>query len=115
MAPGALRVSTEASRITTHSNRKGKKMIATNQTRLTQKRAKLAEALRHCVNMEKSKINDFSAKWLRLSGTPVSGQTLRELCRLGCLSCKANGIIRRGPLWYTVVRTELPQQRGRTC
>ncbi len=39
---------------------------------------------------------------------PVPTGLLRELVKIGCLAATANGIVRRGKLWYTVLRETLP-------
>jgi hypothetical protein len=74
----------------------------------TLKRQRLQEILDACVRLGKSDDGEFSAKWLHESGVNVSGRQLTELCKLGCLSFRANGIDGQGLHWYRVLRSMLP-------
>jgi hypothetical protein len=71
-------------------------------------RDRLQRILDACVRVEKSEQGEFSAKWLRASGTRVSGATLRRLCDLWCLAYRANGMDGQGTRWYRVLRKTLP-------
>ncbi len=71
-------------------------------------RQRLRDALTACLQVQKSEQGEFSAKWLRDSGTPVLGKTLAELCGLGCLSFRANGMQGQGTRWYRVLRDTVP-------
>jgi hypothetical protein len=72
------------------------------------RRDRLQRALEACVRVGKSPQGEFSAKWLRYAGTPVSGPTLTQLCDVGCLAFTANGIVRPDTRWYRVLRLTLP-------
>jgi|GEM_PF-5359275 hypothetical protein len=74
----------------------------------TLKRQRLQRGLFACLRAKKSMDGEFSAKELRLAGTPVSAATLRQLCEAGCLEFRANGTKERGTRWYRVARSSLP-------
>src|SRR5262245_23873661 len=57
---------------------------------ITLRRQHMQDALNACIRVIKSAEGEFSAKWLRDTGTPIHAKTLAELCELGCLSFRAN-------------------------
>jgi hypothetical protein len=74
----------------------------------TLRRDRLQRALEACLRVGKSEQGEFSAKWLKLAGTPVSGATLTQLCDLGCLTYTPNGMNGQGTRWYRILRATLP-------